>query len=136
MAQTSEHTGGHGGASAAAAARTELLYLHDAYLREFDATVATVDGDRVALDRTAFHPTGDGQPYDTGTIGAARVTAVRNEAGVVWHALDGPVPAVGSPVHGVVDWERRHTLIRVVKTESKGKSNKRIRIEVLDSGRA
>ena len=46
---------------------TELLYLRDAYLREFDATVVDVDATtRVALDRTAFYPTGGGQPHDTG----------------------------------------------------------------------
>ncbi len=112
MTGAPDHAGGRGDASAPAGDRTELLYLHDAYLREFDATVAAVDGDRVALDRTAFYPTGGGQPYDTGTVGAARVAAVRKEAGVVWHALDGPVPPMGSPVHGVVDWERRHALMR------------------------
>ena len=31
---------------------TELLYLRDAYLREFTATVTEVDGQRVALDRS------------------------------------------------------------------------------------
>ena len=29
---------------------TDLLYLRDAQLRAFDATVTAVDGDRVALD--------------------------------------------------------------------------------------
>ncbi len=58
---------------------TELLYLRDAELREFDAVVAAVDADggRVALDRTAFYPTGGGQPHDTGTLGSAVVTNVR-----------------------------------------------------------
>ena len=58
---------------------TELLYLRDAYLREFTATVTDVDGQRVALDRTAFYPTGGGQPHDTGTLAGATVTDVRKE---------------------------------------------------------
>ena len=33
---------------------TQMLYLHDSYLREFDAVVAGVDGQRVALDRSAL----------------------------------------------------------------------------------
>jgi len=33
---------------------TELLYLEDPYLREFDATVIARTADSVALDRTAF----------------------------------------------------------------------------------
>ncbi len=35
---------------------TELLHLRDADLRDVDATVTAVDGDRVTLDRTVFHP--------------------------------------------------------------------------------
>ncbi len=40
---------------------TELLYLRDAYLRRFTATVASVRPGAVALDRTAFYPTGGGR---------------------------------------------------------------------------
>jgi misacylated tRNA(Ala) deacylase len=95
---------------------TELLYLRDAYLREFEAQVVdarNVDGViGVALDRTAFYPTGGGQPHDTGTLDGVPVTNVRKEGDLVWHALDGAAPAVGAPVHGVVDWDRRHRLMR------------------------
>jgi misacylated tRNA(Ala) deacylase len=93
---------------------TELSYLRDAYTREFDATVTAVDGTRVALDRTYFYPTGGGQPHDTGALDGARVTDVRKDGDDVWHTLaDGaPVPPVGATVHGVVDWERRHQLMR------------------------
>ena len=91
---------------------TELLYLRDAYLREFTATVTDVDGPRVALDRTAFYPTGGGQPHDTGTLAGAAVTDVRKEGEHVWHTLDGAVPAAGDEVAGTVDWARRHQLMR------------------------
>ncbi|MGH8979103.1 MAG: alanyl-tRNA editing protein [Acidimicrobiia bacterium] len=91
---------------------TELLYLRDAYLTEFTATVTAVDGQRVALDRTAFYPTGGGQPYDTGTLGVATVTEVRKEGDDVWHTLDGEAPGVGDEVAGRLDWERRHQLMR------------------------
>ena len=92
--------------------QTELLYLRDAYLQEFDALVAAVDGERVALDRTAFYPTGGGQPHDNGTLGGATVVDVRKEGETVWHTVDGAVPAVGETVHGVVEWTRRHQLMR------------------------
>ena len=91
---------------------TELLYLRDAYLREFDARVVASREDAVALDRSAFYPTGGGQPHDTGTLGAARVTDVRKQDELVWHTLDGAVAAEGETVHGAVDWERRHALMR------------------------
>jgi misacylated tRNA(Ala) deacylase len=91
---------------------SELLYLRDAYLREFDAEVLEVDGERVRLDRTALYPTGGGQPHDVGTLGGSEVVEVRKEGDAVWHTLAGPVPEVGSTVHGVVDWEHRHALMR------------------------
>jgi misacylated tRNA(Ala) deacylase len=91
---------------------TELLYLRDAYQRTFSATVVDRRDDAVALDRTAFYPTGGGQPHDTGTLDRIGVTDVRKEGEVVWHVLSGPAPAVGSPVDGEIDWERRHALMR------------------------
>ena len=99
--------------------RTDLLYLRDAYLTDFDASVVEVDvADgrcRVALDRTAFYPTGGGQPHDTGTLGGAAVTDVRKDGDLVWHDLgdDGEAaPRAGDVVHGTVDWGRRHMLMR------------------------
>jgi misacylated tRNA(Ala) deacylase len=95
---------------------TELLYLRDAYLRAFDATVVEVDeeGRRVALDRTAFYATGGGQPHDTGVLGGLTVTDVRKgEGGLVWHTVgDGDLPAPGASVAGALDWGRRHALMR------------------------
>jgi misacylated tRNA(Ala) deacylase len=91
---------------------TELLYLNDAYLRTFTATVTAVDGARVALDRTAFYPTGGGQPHDTGTLAGAAVTEVRKDGEDVWHTLEGAVPSVGEEVEGAIDWDRRHALMR------------------------
>jgi misacylated tRNA(Ala) deacylase len=91
---------------------TTLLFLRDAYLREFAATVREVDGARVALDRTAFYPTGGGQPHDVGTLAGARVVEVRKEGDVVWHTLDGRLPAPGDEVTGEIEWARRHALMR------------------------
>ena len=91
---------------------TELLYLRDAYLQTFTARVTEVDGARVVLDRTAFYPTGGGQPHDTGSLGGTTVTDVRKEGDAVWHTIEGPVPSVGDEVTGDVDWGRRHALMR------------------------
>jgi misacylated tRNA(Ala) deacylase len=101
---------------------TERLYLTDAYLRTFPARVVDVrtddeaDTTAVALDGTAFYPTGGGQPHDTGTLswdgGRAEVVDVRSAGDVVWHTLAGGVPDVGTEVQGDLDWERRHRLMR------------------------
>ena len=89
---------------------TERLYYDNAYLTAFDAMVLDCrekgGGFEVLLDRSAFYPTSGGQPYDTGTLGAARVTDVNVADGEVWHTVDRPL-AVGETVHGEIDWARR-----------------------------
>ena len=94
-----------------------MLFLHDAYLRTFEATVVAVrEGDgAVALDRTAFYATGGGQPHDTGALAGravTAVTAVEKEGDVLWHTVDGEPFTVGDEVTGEIDWERRHALMR------------------------
>jgi len=95
---------------------TVPLYHTDAYCQAFDAVVAAVDGNAVALDRTAFYPGGGGQPNDVGTLSSGgqtwAVTKVRKADGETWHELDGPPPAVGATVHGQLDWTRRYQLMR------------------------
>jgi misacylated tRNA(Ala) deacylase len=95
---------------------TELLYLQDAYLFSFDATVQEVDGVEVRFDRTAFYPTGGGQPHDTGRLthagGEAEVVDVGKRGQDAWHRLEGTVPEVGDAVTGTIDRERRHELMR------------------------
>jgi len=91
---------------------TEQMFLDDAYLTAFDATVVAVEGDQIALDRTAFYATSGGQQHDTGTLNGTVVTDVSRRDGVVWHTVLGAAPAVGDSVHGVVDWERRHANMR------------------------
>ncbi|HVH30111.1 MAG TPA: alanyl-tRNA editing protein [bacterium] len=95
---------------------TQLLYLHDSYLREFDASLVAVDGTGVVLDHTAFYPGGGGQPSDVGSLhwagGTARVIEMRRNMDQLWHVLEGPAPAVGTAVHGALDWDRRYVIMR------------------------
>jgi misacylated tRNA(Ala) deacylase len=95
---------------------TAALYHTDAYLREFDASITSVDGNKVALDRTAFYPGGGGQPHDVGTLTANgeawNVVKVSKQGAEVWHELDRAAPPIGTPVHGAIDWVRRYQLMR------------------------
>ncbi len=92
---------------------TERLYYNDSRLLEFDARVLDLserdDGAvAVILNRTAFYPTGGGQPNDTGLLGEARVVdCIDAEAEGVLHVIQGPVPQIGDTVHGKVNWLRR-----------------------------
>jgi len=90
---------------------TTRIYFTDASVADFDATVLSCSpaGDRfeVTLDRTAFYPTSGGQPHDTGTLGAARVLDVRDDAaGVIHHAVNAPL-VPGETVGGRIDGPRR-----------------------------
>jgi alanyl-tRNA synthetase len=92
---------------------TERLYYNDSHLIEFEARVVDVT-ERVSgwtaviLDRTAFYPTGGGQPSDTGTLNGARVVECIDdgERGVL-HVVQGLAPARDAIVSGRVDWLRR-----------------------------
>lgn len=93
--------------------RTERLYYKDSHLTDFEALVVDVT-ERVSgwtgvtLDRTAFYPTGGGQPSDTGMLGGARVVECidREDEGVL-HLIQGRTPRLGETVRGHVDWPRR-----------------------------
>ena len=91
---------------------TTRLYYEDSTLTDFEAVVTGVrehDGrPAVTLDRTAFYPTSGGQPFDTGTLGAASVVDVVDdeESGEILHVLDRTVEQ-GSAVKGSIDRARR-----------------------------
>ncbi len=83
-------------------------------VREFETTVAAVDGDAVVLEETYFYPEGGGQPADRGTLAGHPVADVQREARSrrapedvddgVWHHLDADHDLVsGDRVAGVVD---------------------------------
>lgn len=95
---------------------TDLLYQTDSYLKEFDAVVTGVDEEKhaVLLDRTAFYPGGGGQPNDQGELIAdGQVYVVSKvEKGNLHIIENAALPAVGTPVRGVLDWERRYKLMR------------------------
>ena len=92
---------------------TERLYYSDSHLVEFEARVVDVT-DRVSgwtavvLDRTAFYPTGGGQPSDTGTLNSSRVVECIDDGdNGVLHVVQGAAPARDATVRGRVDWSRR-----------------------------
>jgi alanyl-tRNA synthetase len=97
---------------------TVKLYWEDAHLTRFAARVTDSwlqDAHRiVALDQSAFYPTGGGQPCDTGSINGARVIDVEmDDAGRILHRLDSDVSfAAGEEVSCEIDWGRRREMIQ------------------------
>ncbi|MFL6215345.1 MAG: alanyl-tRNA editing protein [Blastocatellia bacterium] len=92
---------------------TEKLYFTDSDLLEFPATVIAIEtsgqAPRVVLDRTAFYPTGGGQPNDTGLLDGARVVdVIEDEGGLIHHVVDDARAFItGQTVQGRVDRARR-----------------------------
>ena len=95
---------------------SQRLYYDDPYLVTFAAQVVErlqwAGQPAVVLDRTAFYPTGGGQPHDVGRLQGVEVLDVvaREDDGAVVHVLAGPLPA--DDVEGEVDWERRSDLMQ------------------------
>lgn len=96
---------------------TELLYMEDCFLKEFDASVVSVEGNLIELDRTAFYPLGGGQPNDTGKIFLDEkefsVKGVFKKGDKVFHEVDKEGLKPGDRVKGIIDWERRYKLMRM-----------------------
>ncbi len=85
---------------------TVRLYEEDSHRFDFTATVLSCEeskqGYAVVLDRTAFFPTGGGQPHDSGTLNGQTVLDVAIVGDVVLHTVREPLP-VGATVCGRVD---------------------------------
>jgi alanyl-tRNA synthetase len=97
--------------------KTLKLYYQDPYMKEFEAKVIDViDGKHVILDQTLFYSAGGGQPSDNGEIifegGKSKVVDVRSVGDVILHTVEGDIPRVGSKIKGVIDLERRLSLMR------------------------
>lgn len=98
---------------------TKYLYYKDHYKKEFDAKVLWVKkidkGSEVVLDQTAFYPEGGGQPGDIGVLSnngnRFNVLDVQKKGCSIIHRVDG-VLNVGGHVHGVIDWDRRYSIMK------------------------
>jgi misacylated tRNA(Ala) deacylase len=95
---------------------TEEIAATDAYTTQAEAQVAEVVEGGVVLDRTVFYARGGGQPGDTGVLrwpsGEVRVTDSFKADGRHVHVIDGEPPSAGTQVTALIDWDRRHLLMR------------------------
>jgi len=96
---------------------TRILYYEDAYTQEFKAKVLRViDNKYVVLNQTAFYPEGGGQPADHGTLKSHNkqtdVVDVQKMGNIIIHVVKGQAPTAGNTVTGLIDWNRRISLMR------------------------
>lgn len=99
---------------------TELVFRDDAYAREITARVVAATPEGVVLDRTNFYARAGGQPGDVGVLrwaGGEMVVAdtLKGPEDTVLHvpAPEAALPPVGAEVTAVLDWARRHRLMRM-----------------------
>ena len=109
---------------------TQDLFREDAYLRQCNAVVGSVDEHGIVLDRTVFYPLGGGQAGDAGVLVLAdgrelAIADTRKAKDSEGQPTSGichvPAPGqeallaglqAGDAVTARVDWVRRHKLMR------------------------
>lgn len=95
---------------------TRKLFYERPCDMEFDAVVIDSFEDYVVMDQTLFYPEGGGQPADIGMLMAAesmvRVDNVQKMGDVILHHVTGGMLRRGDRVKGMVDEERRWSLMR------------------------
>ena len=99
----------------------QALYMDDAYLTEFEATVESVKDDKyLILNKTAFYPVSGGVANDTGVLmrdgEEFPVVYVGKFEGSISHEVSKPGLKPGDKVIGRIDWERRYKLMRLHTT--------------------
>ncbi|MDX8455757.1 alanyl-tRNA editing protein [Mesorhizobium sp. VK9D] len=105
------------------ARKTVALFRDDAYQKMAEAEVVAInDRGGILLDRTVFYATSGGQPGDTGMFEradggrvaiAATITGETKDEIIHVPAADQALPAVGERLKLLIDWERRHLLMRM-----------------------
>ncbi len=103
---------------------TDFLFRDDAYLQSTPARVSVVNElGGIVLDRTVFYATSGGQPGDSGFLVRADGSRIRidtaihpdgDKTSIVHVPADGSVlPEPGENLTAVIDWDRRHRLMRM-----------------------
>ena len=100
---------------------TKPLYLYDSYLREFEAKILQIRGNQIILDQTLFHPHTGGVANDTGCLLKGNLkyevvnVEINKETKEIIHTLGEKLDFLnqGDLVKGVLNWERRHRLMRL-----------------------
>jgi len=95
---------------------TKKLYYEQSSDIEFEAVVLDFFDGYAVTDQTLFYPEGGGQPADTGTMVSSesmvRVDNVIKVGEVILHHISGGILQRGDRVKGMVDEERRWSLMR------------------------
>jgi len=78
----------------------------------FESSVKEVEGSKVILEKTYFHPEEGGQPPDKGTLGGYEVKDVQKKGEEIVHHLDDHNLEVGDLVEGKINEDFRYKCMR------------------------
>ncbi|PPR47099.1 MAG: Alanine--tRNA ligase [Alphaproteobacteria bacterium MarineAlpha5_Bin9] len=96
-----------------------MIFLENAYLKEFTANVLMASENQIILDKTAFYARSGGQPGDTGKLYIKNneisiIDTIYNEKKEIVHLFDGNYKIEkNSEVKGLIIWENRYQYMKM-----------------------
>jgi misacylated tRNA(Ala) deacylase len=94
-----------------------MIFLNDSYVKEFQAPIQLVEGDKVVTADSCFYAQSGGQPGDKGSLEINGekfnvINTLKHEKGIA-HVLDQHCSASAGEVSGIIDWDHRYRLMRM-----------------------
>lgn len=84
------------------------------YLTELDTRITGIDGQTVTVEETICYAFSGGQQSDSGTIAGREILDAQKDGFEIRYTLAGTDGlAVGLPVKMVLDWDKRHRLMKL-----------------------
>ena len=89
------------------------LFYEDPYLKEAEARVCRIDGNKVYFDQSIFYPEGGGQPGDRGTFNGYRILDTEKDGDDVAHIIES-TEGLREGESGILslDWEHRYAFMK------------------------
>ena len=89
------------------------LFYEDPYLKEAEARVSRIDGNKVYFDQSIFYPEGGGQPGDRGTFNGYRILDTEKDGDDVAHIFES-TEGLREGESGILslDWEHRYAFMK------------------------
>ena len=94
-----------------------MIFLNNSYVKEFQAPIQLVEGDKVITADSCFYAQSGGQPGDKGSLEINGekfnvINTLKHEKGIA-HVLDQPCRVSAGEVAGIIDWDHRYRLMRM-----------------------
>lgn len=92
----------------------EKLFWKDPYMTACDATVTSVDCDRITLDRTVAYAFEGGQQSDSGSISGHDIMLAERDGKQIYYTLpQNHGLKAGDTVRVEIDWDKRYRIMKL-----------------------